>query len=295
MSQLMGWVLEVDTMPLGSTLTADTAIGATTLAVWDAFDFEPTGGTLSLNGTQYAYTAADPDTDIITLAAPLDVAALEADQVIAWDADNGTEMVETVALVEVENVGDEDDPVPCSVSHSLIPMLPAGSRGGRGETVVVDESGGRWRVVDVLAAAAVMDAGYLDPGWADYTPVLTNDLGVPIDLGTGGEIAGKFAAYGKTVHWQASVYAGTGSGPGAGTYNITLPAETFDNNVGTAIITNHVTGDVFLGSVLWVSDAKAVVYLARDDGTGRSSAIGSGFHPVADDQGWNLSGTFERL
>ena len=162
-NQEMGWLRSLRSETLGSVLVADAAAGATVLAVNDAVDFDPAGGVLSLNGAKLTFATADPDADTITLAAPLATAAAINDPVNLWDTDNDAVAAEIVASVELINVGSDDDPIEARLAQGLGGYLPLGARGERGETVVLEQYGGRWRVVDVVGKDNVLETTWGDP------------------------------------------------------------------------------------------------------------------------------------
>lgn len=100
---------------LGTALTADAAVNATSLSVDWLADFEDEGGLLSLNGAVLAYTAADDDTDTLVLATPLAVAAVAGDEVQALSP-AGEPKVSIEAFVQID-AGEE--PVPHTISSAL--------------------------------------------------------------------------------------------------------------------------------------------------------------------------------
>src|SRR5690606_631565 len=133
--------------------------------VWPGWDFEPGGGSLTLNGYSYEYTSAtypDPDDEddeqptILNLAVPTDADALEGDFVAIEP-----ERSETVALVELAGF---DEAVTALVPHTLQPMLTTGIRGDavEAETVTLEQDGDTWIVTDVVGKPPVVDGSYLD-------------------------------------------------------------------------------------------------------------------------------------
>lgn len=190
MPQYTGWVVDVTPEPLGSALLdqltyAQIEAGVTVLPLGDAVDFDETGGTLDINGHQLLYVSADLDADTVALFEPLpldladpaststdpdtgavveDPGGLEVGTTVAvWDAANNAPATVRMAYVRLGGEGADDDPVPCLVSHALIPLLPIGVREGVGETVLIDDASGTWRVIDVQGKQAVLDGTVIDP------------------------------------------------------------------------------------------------------------------------------------
>lgn len=84
-----GTVIEVSTLNEGTVLTADAAIGATTLFLYDASIFEESGGQISVPApnatTQYLYLSVDVDLNTMTLApGGLTAAVATDDRVEIW-------------------------------------------------------------------------------------------------------------------------------------------------------------------------------------------------------------------
>lgn len=59
-------------------------------------------------------------------------------------------------------------------------------------------------------------------GWVAFTPTLTASVSDP-DLGTDPVVQGRWRLDAGVVAWQAAIVFGTGSSPGSGIYNVTLP------------------------------------------------------------------------
>lgn len=84
-----GVIESIDAEQAGSVLAADAAVSATTLTVDDATPFGVDGGTLTLDGTEITYTAADHDANTVTVpalaaAVPAGVPVLVPDVVTYW-------------------------------------------------------------------------------------------------------------------------------------------------------------------------------------------------------------------
>lgn len=165
-TQAYGWLLDLATYTVGSALVAPAAAGDTTLAVLDASMFDTDGGELLIAGGVLEYLSADPEADIIVLAAPLDPAyvADEDDTVTLWDSDNDRAAVEQIAYVEFSNSDGDDDPVPATLATGVSGRLPTGSRGGRGETVLLEKYETSWRVIDVVGQDLIAFETDPEPG-----------------------------------------------------------------------------------------------------------------------------------
>lgn len=146
-----GRVLAVNAYPLGDELTADTAAGATSITVSDAADFSEGGGWLVLAESQtVAYTAADDQTGVLTLAEPTTVTAYEGDTVHVWDDTKGAVSHEVVAMVALEGEDQDADAMEATVPHALIPYLPEDIRSVESEFVSLEWTDGELTVRDVL-------------------------------------------------------------------------------------------------------------------------------------------------
>lgn len=69
-AEVNGLVNSVQRVSRGSEMLAAATVGATTLFVDSAEDFDDAGGDLDINGVRYAYTSSNIDLDTITLATP---------------------------------------------------------------------------------------------------------------------------------------------------------------------------------------------------------------------------------
>lgn len=156
-TQETGWLLELNANALGGALTQDAPVGTTVLHLTDVVDFDEGGGTLHIGDDLLGYATTDPDTDTITLNGPLSTAVDVDEFVSVWDTENGKPAAELRALVEFVNANGDDDPVAATLTHSLAPQLALGPRDGRGETVVLEQYGPSWRVIDVLGKDLVLD------------------------------------------------------------------------------------------------------------------------------------------
>jgi hypothetical protein len=173
-----GRIVNVTSEPLGSALAADVLSGDATVTVDDANDFdELEGGTLSLGGVQYAYTAVDNDTGILTLAGTLSAGASAGDRVDVWDTALAAPGRDVTAFVELPGFQANDDAVPASVRHSLIPLLAEGIRApGTGETVKLERDGDSYEVIDVTGKQATIQPDFLPSAGGPVGMVFYSDL-----------------------------------------------------------------------------------------------------------------------
>lgn len=127
-----GVVVAVDTIPVGDELAAAASASATSLTLTDTADFyEPeVDQTITIGSETIVYTAADPDTDIITLATPLANAYSIGEEVLL-----GGHTV--VAQVNVTSTS--SDPYYCIVPSAIIEQLNGNVYDAVGKSVVVEE------------------------------------------------------------------------------------------------------------------------------------------------------------
>ncbi|HEY3002295.1 MAG TPA: hypothetical protein VGJ44_08080, partial [Kribbellaceae bacterium] len=172
---LSGTVTVVKAVTLGDILASSVSIGGASLTLEDAAYFSEAGGTLRIGGDDpaaqiLAYTTADPDTAIITLASTLAAAWPAATPVDMWDPATSAVFVEYRALVELPGSVDNADVLDCVISHALIALLPQGIRDpGEGESVTVTNDGGEWIVTDIHGRTPSFDGGRITP--ATITPL----------------------------------------------------------------------------------------------------------------------------
>jgi len=259
----MGWVLEVTTSKLGSALSADVAPGSTVLPVDDAVDFDEGGGLLRIGNELLMYSSADPDADTVTLTTPWSTGAEVDEPVIVWDEENDMAKVEYRALVECMSALTDDDPVAAGLQHGLAVLLPVGPRDGRGETVLLEQDGGVWRVVDVLGKDSVLEVMYGDPDGRYLSLGMHGISGVRLetengeqvqkeslryDVGTGDlTILGEF---GTAPPGEVGIFAFSTKFSSAG-QQVTRPTLQF--NVGAGMRKQPtIMGDTELQSGLWI-------------------------------------------
>lgn len=162
-----GTVASVEAQMVGSELIAASAIAATTLTVDNVTDFDEEGGLLLLNDVILAYTGIDADTDIITLASGLAVAAAVDDPVAV--VEGGKASVEWVANV----VTDEGDTIPAVIPTALVRYFEEGTYD---ETVTVRlvQVGSGYEVAGQPLRDAVFDgAGVWNPHLLRYMTALS--------------------------------------------------------------------------------------------------------------------------
>lgn len=201
-----GRIIAVTARSLGSSLVADTPAGATSITVYDAAEFDDQdGGSLSINDQVIAYTSVNDDTGVITLAAGLSAAADEGDQVLVYDPLDQKIAVDKRADVVLDGSDDNTDPIDASIALHLVDKLDTGIRGDTGESVLLEEDAGDWRVIDALGIAqrtAVkvlddLDDVTIDPArladrkslaynaaddqWEPYGPVVLEGTVLPAD------------------------------------------------------------------------------------------------------------------
>lgn len=151
-----GLIQSVHIVTAGSYLAADAALSATSLVVESILDFSTGGGQLALNGVTYVYTAADYDTETLTLSTGLTGPALTADRVDVFPL-----AVEKIASVSTAGPGDA---VSARIPHALVDRIPEGIRApGEEESVQYSLENGEFIITDVIGREPVIAAEYIDP------------------------------------------------------------------------------------------------------------------------------------
>lgn len=146
-TRITGRLLSVSESPIGTTLAADAAAGATSITVDDASVFDETGGSLYIGAQVAKYSSYDDDNGIITLADALTDAADTDDPVSRWSTLYGEVETAQSAQVAVEGDRDQADTLTAEISDAL--DLPSGDRGGDGENCVLELDGDVWTVISV--------------------------------------------------------------------------------------------------------------------------------------------------
>lgn len=208
---LYGTIQSVDTTPLGSALTVAAAIGATVLTVADVADFYESGGFLTLNGVQYAFTINE-GTETVTVTPALTVAGDVDDFVGVWDNSAGQNAVCVTADILPQAADDFSEPIVAIVEAGLVQYLPIGDRNvynGEMETCTAQERHGLWYVTSIQGRAM-----------KTTTPVPVSGSGVPIAF----LIYTAASTFTKATYPTASgirVRVVGGGGGGAGTVSTT--------------------------------------------------------------------------
>jgi hypothetical protein len=159
----LGFVTAVVQQPGGSALASPVAVGAVTLLVGDAADFEYTGGTLDIGPgvEQLPYVGVDDAAGTVALGQPTTQAYDEGTPVNIQPA-----AVQRLAYVHCDDLDGGDDLV-ARVPHGLYPLLREGIRAVTDqEPVVVDFDGSWWVVTNVVNVRPGLDTLPIDPGGA---------------------------------------------------------------------------------------------------------------------------------
>ena len=167
MSLDFGIITNVTVSVLGDELAVATAVGATTLTVDDAADFSEDGGSLTIGTETVAYTAADDEAGVLTLATPLVNAYTVGERVVRYPVTQ-----DKSAMVTIGGTG---DPVEARIPQALWDRIPEGIRTD-GEMVSLDYIDGEFVVADVLGTQPRMDGSFIDPATLPATPDATDGL-----------------------------------------------------------------------------------------------------------------------
>lgn len=230
-------------------LKAQTAAGKGYMRSSSDFSFTPSGASLSLavaegwaaihgteNSSQGSYFVWSNGADNI-----------------AWPSASGQPRIDSLILRVIDKQYGTD-PDANGAQYEVVQGVPSGSPSAIAD--VEFEPGGDfhrpgawWRMANVLiepgdtvmSATTITDLrGYADfqrnnsnilknwydntlqSAWTPYTPTLTADGGSPT-IGTGGVIAGRYKALGKTVHYRGRLLFGTGASAGTGAFYVSIP------------------------------------------------------------------------
>lgn len=138
-----GKVAAVTTRNLGAEVVADST--GTLVQVRDSAVFDETGGTLALNGVEYAYVTVDHVADVITLAAPA-----------TFQDGDYLEAAPALAVTKARVLDGTGESIEVLVHHTLKASLPDGIRDdpAAAETVQMERSGSQLVIVDVVGQPA---------------------------------------------------------------------------------------------------------------------------------------------
>lgn len=155
-----GKVTNVWVSPIGSELVADAASGQPVLVVDDAYDFNPTGGSLRLikddgTATDLSYTSADVDNDTITLTANLGATYVTGTQVRVLP-------LGVQKKVQVD-LSDQDEG-PVALAGIFDSLLDDGIRDPNDqEAALIDDSSGRWEISAIDDQQQVVLGSQINP------------------------------------------------------------------------------------------------------------------------------------
>jgi hypothetical protein len=172
--EVVGKIVNVTTLRVGTALVADHTVGATALTVFDGYEFDEDGGLLELGDEMLAYLGFTTDEeesgqpDTIQLASPLTADYEAGTRALVWPASK-----ETIAAVVIDELGEA---LQVTVPQQLVPTLRDGIRDDNGETVTVTDEGGTWQIVSVEKDEVLLDPGALDPEGTIPAEALTDGL-----------------------------------------------------------------------------------------------------------------------
>lgn len=177
-----GTIVDVEQVTLGSELSGDAALGAVSVTISDASDFDAEdGGTCVIGGAQYVYTVTDVDGGVLTITPGLTAAGSDGDRVDVLDTVTGQAASYYEALVQLP--GDEDvDATPARLASSLVPTFThkLGIRdAGAGEACTIQLQGDEWVVVEVPGDTVQLDGANIVDGSVSQT-----SLGFTLPSGT---------------------------------------------------------------------------------------------------------------
>lgn len=158
-----GHVLSVQSRILGSALDGDQVAGTVVLVIQDCSDFDDEfGGTCTLNGTTYTFSAVDDDASTITLSPPLAADASDGDEVQILDPVLGSPEYEALAAV-TEDGEDPGEPIEATIDSGVLEQLPEGIRGLAGEPVRL-----RWDEFGQVSVASLVSVRDDMPGVVQF-------------------------------------------------------------------------------------------------------------------------------
>lgn len=148
--RITGRLLRVWEESIGTSLTADAAVAATTLSVDDVspFNDDGDGGWLQVGAQVIAYTTVDDDASTITLATAITTLVEDGEDVAVWN--DLYDEVDTVQRAHVVVEGDDNNhDVIEAVVADTVSDLANGDRGKPRETVVLERDGDEWELIRV--------------------------------------------------------------------------------------------------------------------------------------------------
>lgn len=185
-----GRVVNVESIPRGSFLTANRSVGSTSLSVDDPYQFGPITGVvrltrLSTGATEdVVYSAVNYSTGVITLVSGL-VNAYEKDDPVLLTSPDVVNKYAWVRTQDATSIGsDQGGTVQALIPLHLYALLPDGTRdevNNRGEMISLAWDNGLLIVTNVIGAIPDYDAGYIDPD--TIPPEFLGDGDVPPDPG----------------------------------------------------------------------------------------------------------------
>lgn len=211
MAQVTGKVTNVHNEDNGSTLAEDVAAGSFVLPVDDAFDFEETGGTLQIGSEVIPYLAADYDLDTLTLVLATTNAYSQDEQVLTVPG-GSTKW----AMVDLN---DTDEGIQAVVPTEMSAVVMDGVREEvEQETVICDDSDGRWKVITINGETPSVQGQYVD-GTGLPAPIPTAPPGSSPDLKVSGNAtslvleAVGYVVPGTRIRYHVSTVDGFVPGP----------------------------------------------------------------------------------
>lgn len=140
-----GKLLSVSESVVGTTLSADAALGATTLYVDDVSVFDESGW-LKVGSQVTKYMAIDDDAGTVTIPSPGLTAAADTDDVVARYSKLYAS-TETVLSAQVAVLGTRDQADELTVEVADWLDIPTGDRGIDGENCTIEADGDVWTLI----------------------------------------------------------------------------------------------------------------------------------------------------
>lgn len=221
-------ISSVEERILGSSLVADTSIGAGSIIVSDGTEFDDSG-TIQLGAEVMPYSSADENTGIITLIGTLASTHTADDPVYVYPLSQ-----ERVAYLVAGDDPKDEEGMAARIPHALWDKIPVGIRDwtvGEGETVQADFLGDELVIMELTGQDPIVDASFIDvttlpPTPSDGNPPASSPT--PTVQGGVGFLAVKWDAITNAdqVTYDVHLSTSTGFTPGpttlAGTTNGTI-------------------------------------------------------------------------